>query len=396
MNDWISLFTDNNLRHLLVAAGVFAVTFMLLSGARRLAVSRLERLAQNTARQWDDLLAAVVKATSKLALLMLALMLGLRMLEVAPALASLLSKGMVLVFILQIGLWAQAGITAWLARRERAGREHSDAQLQTNIAVIRLAVQFVLWTLVVLLLLDNLGFNITTLVASLGIGGVAVALAVQNILGDLFASLSITLDKPFLVGDSIVVDDLSGTVRHVGLKTTRIQSITGEEVVISNNDLLKSRIRNYKRMAERRIVFRFGLTYDTPTATLRDVPERIKAIVEAQPDTRFDRAHFAGLGDSSLDFEVVYHMTRPDYRLYMDTQQQINLALLEMAREIGTDFAFQTRTISINWPDALSRPPVSLGSPAGRAAAAGRDDADGDDGDERLTTDPPALRPRYS
>lgn len=359
MNDWITLFTGNDLEHLAVALGVFAAAFLLLTGARGLMISRLEKYAPQTDNHWDDTLLEVAGATRRFALLALSLMLGLRMLEVPDRLDRLLDKGMVLVFILQAGLWVQAALQAWLLRRQRASQEHHNAQLQTNLSMMRWGLQLLLWTVVVLMVLDNLGFNITTLVASLGIGGVAVALAVQNILGDLFASLSISLDKPFLVGDFIVVDELSGTVKHVGLKTTRIQSITGEEVVVANNDLLKSRIRNYKRMQERRIVFRFGLTYDTPTETLRQVPDKVKAIIDGLENARFDRAHFAALGESSLDFEVVYYMTVADYGPYMDTQQQINLALMDMAQALGTGFAFPTRTLQLALPEGQGLVPTA-------------------------------------
>lgn len=354
MNDWITLFTRNDIEHLAVALGVFAVAFLLLTSVRSVVVNRLAKFAPLTDNHWDDTLLEVARATRRFALLALSLMFGLRMLEVPDRLDRLLDKGMVLVFILQVGLWVQAALQAWLLRRQKSSQENNNAQLQTNLSMMRWGMQLVLWTVVTLMVLDNLGFNITTLVASLGIGGVAVALAVQNILGDLFASLSISLDKPFLVGDFIVVDNLSGTVKHVGLKTTRIQSITGEEVVVANNDLLKSRIRNYKRMQERRIVFRFGLTYDTPTETLRQVPERVKAIIDGLDNARFDRAHFAALGESSLDFEVVYYMTVADYGPYMDTQQQINLALMEMARDLGTGFAFPTRTLHLALPEGQS------------------------------------------
>ena len=165
--------------------------------------------------------------------------------------------------------------------------------------------RIVLWSVVLLMILDNLGVNITALVASLGIGGIAVALAVQNILGDIFASLSIALDRPFAIGDFIVVGDVLGTVEYIGLKTTRIRSLSGEQIVFSNADLLKSRIRNYKRMTERRVVFGFGVVYQTPHDKLERIPAMVREVIEAQPKTRFDRAHFKEYGDSALAFEAV-------------------------------------------------------------------------------------------
>jgi small-conductance mechanosensitive channel len=203
----------------------------------------------------------------------------------------------------------------------------------------------VLYVLVLLMVLDNLGVDVTALVASLGIGGVAVALAVQNILTDLFACLSISIDKPFVLGDFIIVGDLLGTVEHIGLKTTRVRSLSGEQLIFSNNDLLGSRVRNFKRMYERRVVFTFGVVYQTRHEQLRRIPDMVRAIIEARENTRFDRAHFKAYGDSSLDFEVVYYVLVPDYNIYMDIQQAINLDLFERFEKEGIGFAYPTRTV---------------------------------------------------
>jgi small-conductance mechanosensitive channel len=189
--------------------------------------------------------------------------------------------------------------------------------------------------------------DISAFVASLGIGGIAVALALQNVLGDLFASLSILLDKPFVIGDFIVVGDMAGTVESVGLKTTRIRSLSGEQLIFSNSDLLGSRVRNFKRMEERRVAFEIGVVYGTSSEALREIPELVRKAVESQENARFDRSHFKGFGESSLDYESVYYMNVPDYAAYMDTQQAINLALYEEFEERGIEFAFPTRTIFV-------------------------------------------------
>jgi small-conductance mechanosensitive channel len=180
--------------------------------------------------------------------------------------------------------------------------------------------------------LDLLGFKVTTFVAGLGITGIAIALAVQNVLGDLFAALSIVLDKPFVLGDAIAVDNIEGTVEHVGLKTTRVRALGGEQVVIANADLLKSRIRNYRRLAERRVVLSFGLVHDTEPATAMRVPGMLQEIVERQKPVRFERAHLKDVGDWSLEYEVVYYVTTPDYLTHMNVQQAVNFAVLERFR----------------------------------------------------------------
>jgi small-conductance mechanosensitive channel len=208
-------------------------------------------------------------------------------------------------------------------------------------------VKLTLWSLILLVALDNLGFNIRTLIAGLGVGGVAVALAVQNVLGDLFASLSIVLDKPFVIGDFLIVDDHLGTVERVGLKTTRLRSLGGEQLIFSNSDLLKSRLHNYGRMFERRVVFSVGVTYQTPRAKLELIPTIIREAIQAQDKTRLDRSHFKAFGDFSINFESVYYVLGPDYNLYMDIQQAINLQIHKRFEEEGIEFAFPTQTLFV-------------------------------------------------
>jgi small-conductance mechanosensitive channel len=179
------------------------------------------------------------------------------------------------------------------------------------------------------------------------VGSIAVALAIQNILADLFASLSIALDQPFVIGDFIIVDDYLGTVENIGLKTTRVRSLSGEQLVFANNDLLNSRIRNYKRMGERRVLFTFGVIYQTPIEQLEQISAWVKEIIQTHEQARFDRAHFKSFGDSALVFEVVYYVQSPDYNLYMDIQQAINLALMKRFEKNGIEFAYPTQTLFI-------------------------------------------------
>ncbi|MGH7446139.1 MAG: mechanosensitive ion channel family protein, partial [Longimicrobiales bacterium] len=209
--------------------------------------------------------------------------------------------------------------------------------------VIRLGFYSVL----VLMGLSNLGFDITALIAGLGIGGIAIALALQNVLGDLFASLSIVLDRPFIIGDFIIVDNLAGTVEYIGLKTTRVKSLSGEQLVFANGDLLSSRVRNFKRMYERRIVFSLGVTYQTPRAQLEQIPSMIRAAVERQQNTRFDRSHFLAYGDFSLNFETVYYVLVPEYNTYMDVQQAINFEIHRAFEDAGIEFAYPTQTVFV-------------------------------------------------
>jgi small-conductance mechanosensitive channel len=233
---------------------------------------------------------------------------------------------------------------------------------RTTIQAVGYAGRFALWALLVVTALQNFGIDVTALVTGLGIGGIAIALAVQNILGDLFAALAIVLDKPFVVGETIHVDNIIGTVEHVGLKTTRLRSLSGEQIVISNNDLLKSRIRNYKRMQERRVVFQLDVTYDTPAEKVARIPQIVRGVIERQPITRLDRCHFLTFAESSLRIEAVYYVLDPDYNRYADTQHAINLELLREFRREKIEFAFPTRTLHVQTGAGTPE----LGTPEGR------------------------------
>ncbi|MFZ5532922.1 MAG: mechanosensitive ion channel family protein [Pseudomonadota bacterium] len=359
---WLQLeLWGNSLGRWLIALGLVMLVGMVVPAIR----ARLERRlrAGATGHSLLGYGAEILAGTRRSVLLLLALFIGARAVELPAKVDAALTKLTAVALLLQVTLWAQRVFNVWLSRYEQRAR-HGDGGDATIVGLIGFVGRTAIWAIAVLMILDNLGFNITTLVASLGIGGVAIALAVQNVLADLFASLSIGLDKPFVVGDFIIVDDLMGTVEHVGLKTTRLRSLSGEQLVFSNGDLLKSRIRNYKRMYERRIVFTFGVVYDTPRETLARLAGEVRAIIEAQPKTRFDRAHFFRFGEFSLDFEVVYFVLDPDYNRYMDIQQAINLAIMARFEALEVGFAFPTSTLRVE-----SLPTVK---PArGRSAAGG-------------------------
>ena len=340
------VYLGNTLQNWLIAVCVLIVVFFILKMVQRLAIHKISKLATRTENQIDDLLVNILKQTKFLILLVASAYAASQVVTLKPSIEALWQKAVILILIVQGGLWAGAGISFGLARTIQK-RMDQDSSSATTITFLGFVARFFLWAIVLLLILDNLGVNITGLVAGLGIGGIAVALAVQNILGDLLASLSIVLDKPFVIGDFIVVDSLSGTIEHIGLKTTRIRSLSGEQLIFSNNDLLKSRIRNYKRMAERRAVFSFGVVYQTPLEKLKLIKSIVGDIIEKAPSVRLDRVHFKDYGDSSLNFEVVYFVTAPDMNLYMDVQENINLEIFRCFQEEGIEFAYPTQTIFI-------------------------------------------------
>ncbi|MEE4273715.1 MAG: mechanosensitive ion channel family protein [Thermoanaerobaculales bacterium] len=328
-------------------ASVFGIVFaLLLRFVTGRIADRLDRFAGKTRSSADDILVGVVRSTTKLFFGVVGVLVAAYLVELQGTAADVRRFTAVIAVTVQIGVWGQRAVSLWLEdQRERLSE--TDPGAITTFQGLSYLVRGALWVAVVVFILDNLGYNVSALLAGLGIGGVAVALALQNVLGDLFASLSIALDKPFVTGDFIIVDDKLGTVSRIGLKTTRVVSLSGEQLVFSNSDLLSSRIRNYKKMRERRVVFSFGVLYQTTPQQLEAIPPMVRAIIEDTPETRFDRAHFKEFGDSAYLFEVVYYVLQPDYNVYMDCQQHINLELCRRFEEHGIDFAFPTRTLHL-------------------------------------------------
>ncbi len=337
----------NSLRSWGIGLGVLVTVQAVLFLARRLLRRRLQTLVNRTGLTSIKIARHVVGQTKGWFLLLLSLAATLRIVDVADNVDTILNRVIVIGFLVQMGYWAVAALTRFLALRREQQLE-DDPGAVAAMDVVSFISRVAVWAIVLLLALDNLGVNITALVAGLGVGGIAVALAAQNIIGDLFASLSIVLDRPFALGDFLVIDDLSGTVEKVGLKTTRIRSLSGEELVVSNNDLLASRIRNYGRMSERRIVFRLGVIYQTSHEHLNEIPKIIEDIIVKQENARFDRAHFQSFGDFSLNFEIVYYVQSNNYVLYMDIQQAVNLEIYRRFAEAGIEFAYPTRTLYVS------------------------------------------------
>lgn len=356
------LITQNTLQDWAYAVLAAAAFILLLHGVRRLVLHHLERVAKNTHTILDDFLLDVLSATRVLLTTAIGLYVGTHFLNLPDALEKWTSRIFITVVILQAGFWSTRGLVFWLGHHFAQGDKEDEGARSMSLSLLSFLGRVVIWVMVLLLMLDNLGINVTALVASLGIGGIAVALAMQNILGDLFASLSIAIDKPFVIGDFIIVDDVMGNVEHVGLKTTRIRSLSGEQIILSNNDLLKSRIRNYKRMQERRVAFAIGVTYDTPADQLARIPALIEQAVTAQPDVRFDRAHLKGFGAFSLDFEAVYYVLSADYTVFMNVQQGINLQLVRSFAEQKIGFAFPTQTLYLNHSAIPGLAPVAAAS----------------------------------
>ena len=356
MKFWQVEFLDNDVRSWTIALVTFLVTLTVLPIIKRFISARRRRWAEReaqtphistSAHHAIGLTTLLVERTSRVFLWAVAVYLASRDLTFTPRIERFLTIGIVLAFWVQVGLWAMTSVryAIDLRRKSSAGL---DALLTSSIDVILFVAGLVIWAMVLLLALDNLGVQIKPLLAGLGIGGIAVALAVQTVLSDLLASLSIALDKPFGIGDFLTVGESQGTVEHIGVKSTQLRSLSGEQIIISNTDILKSRVRNYGRMRERRAVFQFGVSYDTDPRQLAAIPGVVRQIIEATPDTRFDRCHFLTYGPTTLQFEVVFYATKPDFNIYADAQQKINLEILERLRSMNVSLMAPNR-VSVNF-----------------------------------------------
>lgn len=354
-------FIGNPVLNWVFAVTTFLVTLTVLPIVKGFIAARRRSWTPNDRQQFHsaiELTTLLAARTSRVFLFAVALYLASRHLVFPPRLERVITIVIVCLFWLQAGLWSMAAVRFGIDLR-RARSAGLDALLTGSMDVILFCAGLIIWAMVMLLALDNLGVQIKPLLAGLGIGGIAIALAVQTVLGDLLASISIALDKPFAVGDSLTIGDYQGTVEHIGVKSTKLRSLSGEQIIIANADIIKARVRNFGRMGDRRAVFQFGVNYDTPTDVLAAIPAEVRTIVEAQPDTRFDRCHFMTYGDTALQFELVYFMTKPDFGLYADTQQAINLALLDRLRAMKVQLAAPTRAL------------VYVELPAGRSDAQG-------------------------
>jgi small-conductance mechanosensitive channel len=324
----------------IVALGVLFILLLL----RRLARSQYQRLAATPQEELLEIPLHVASRTTVWFLLIASVFLGLQTLELPAKATRVVLTVFTIAGFWQFGLWAMTAVTAVLERKQRHALA-ADRAAAGSIGIIAFMARLTIWSLVLLLTLSNLGIQIQPLLAGLGIGGIAVALAAQNILGDLFASLSIMLDRPFVLGDSLQVDDFSGTVEYIGVKSTRLRSVNGEQIIIPNSNLLASRIRNQTRATERRVVFTISVGQETPRAALQKIPGLIRSLIESHEDVRFDRSHFAKIAAASFDFEAVYVVKTTEYNRHMDILQEINLRLVEAFEKAGIAFAYPAQRL---------------------------------------------------
>ncbi len=364
-SDWFKLAVDYKINantmldwsYALVSA---LITFALLFFLRWILIRRLKYLGESTDASLINGFLASIKHANIFFFLMMAVYVASQFLTFSLETTTTIGKLTKVAFVFQATVWASSFVRSWVFR-VLSRRTKRDGASMGALTIFNFTSQVILWSIALLLILQNLGIDVTALVAGLGIGGVAVALSMQQILKDVFSSLSIVLDKPFVIGDFIIFDDFMGCIEHIGIKTTRIRSLTGEQIICSNGDLLNTRIRNYKRMQERRVMFNIGVVYQTSAEKLPEISVMFREIIEAQENIRFDRAHFSSYTDFALLFEIVYYVLSPDYNIYMDIQQEINLEIFKRFQEAGIEFAYPTQSLYIkNVSNADEATPTNL------------------------------------
>lgn len=325
--------------------GLLVGTYFAIWLLKNIIIDRLHKISKKTSTYVDDLVLDVLIETRQFFIIGAAIFSGFQALELDNTHGHYADKALIILIAIQSIIWGQAAIKSWIEITIK--QKKNDPAVRTSMGFVGILLKILLIATVLLFALNNLGVNVSTFIAGLGVGGIAIALATQKILGDLFSSLSIVMDKPFIVGDSISFGEWQGTIEYIGLKTTRIRSINGEQIIVSNSDLLSSKIRNFKRMNTRRVAFTVGLKYGGPKEALKKVPETIRGILSKFDHVKVDRVHFRNFGNSALEYEVVYIYQTPDFVQYADDHEKILWEIGDVFESQGLEFAFPTQTVIV-------------------------------------------------
>jgi len=338
-----TIFFRNSVKDILISIGIFLLLLIIFYIFKTLAISKIEKIAKKTTNNVDDILLEPIKKVPFLFYAFISLFLGLKYIDLSINFNKVLNAIFLIFITYEVLLFLQRIFEYIIKNKVKNNKKYNS----TAVTGINIIVKIILWSAGLLLVLSNLGVNISAFVASLGIGGIAVAFALQNILSDIFSSFSIYFDKPFEEEDFIIVGEDMGTVKKIGIKSTRITSITGEEIVIPNKNLTSEKIKNYKQMEKRRIVFEIGLTYNTPSERLRKVPKIIEDIIKKENNVEFIFSRFKAFGDFSLIFEGAFYINSSDYNEYVKTQENINFNIKEELEKEKIEMAFPTQTLYI-------------------------------------------------
>ncbi len=345
MNILYYYFLNNSLKDYLIALVAFGLVLIILKIFKTVIIHKLKELSKKTNTELDDILIGAINNIHWPFYVLVSLFAGLKFLNISNLIAGVVFYIFIICVVYYTVKFIEDLVEYGFRKLINKKKEREE-----NVGIIKLLqtiAKIVLWVGAVVLLLSNIGYDVTSLVAGLGIGGIAIALALQNILSDLFASLSIYFDKPFQIGDFVILGDKMGVIKKIGIKTTRLQALQGEEIVISNSELTSTRIQNFGKMEKRRILFRIGVTYDTPKEKLEKISGYLKEIIEREGEIDFDRAHFKEFADSSLVYEIVYYVLSGDYSRYMDIQEKINLDIVEKFKQEEIEMAFPTQTLFV-------------------------------------------------
>lgn len=339
-------YFDNTLYDYLFAVGIIVVGAIIIGLFKGPVLRKAQSLTSKTNTDFDDFILDTIGRFGVPALYVILVSSALQYLTLSPRLTRWIEVLTIIIVTILIIRFISSVILMMLTRYVR--KQHDGEEKVKQLYGVMVIINIIIWSIGILFLFDNLGYDVTTIVASLGIGGIAIALAAQNILGDLFNYFVIFFDRPFEVGDFVVIDEKNGVIEYVGLKTTRIKTLSGEQLVFSNSDLTGSRIHNFKKMQRRRVVFQIRIVHQTTNAQLREIPALIQTIINEQKPVTFDRAHFADFADSSLQFEVVYYVESGDFNLHMDIRQSINIRIYEEFEKRRIAIAYPTRTLFVN------------------------------------------------
>lgn len=340
------IYFGNSIKDFIICLGIIIISILIVRVFKFLVLRRLKKFAEKSKTTVDDIIISAIEKFLLPLFYFVAIYLGISYLKLQPNVKKILDSA-IIVITTYFAIRFFASLVRFAIRHYWEKKE-DQGEATASLKGLANFISFLIWILGVIFLLDNLGFNISTIIAGLGIGGIAIALAAQAVLGDFFSYFVILFDKPFQIGDFIIVDNYLGVIEKIGLKTTRMASLTGEQVVFPNSDLTKARIHNYKKMRRRRVVFQIGVIYETSLENLKAIPPLITDIIKSIENATFDRSNFANYGNFSLNYETVYYIESPDYNLYMNIQEKINLRLFEEFAKRNIVFAYPTQTLYVN------------------------------------------------
>lgn len=330
----------NSFKDYILAIASFLLLLFVLKLVQKKTLKYLKKLAEKTKTNLDDVFVDILNSLKPPFYLVVSLYFSIRFLNLSSIINKIVDVIFLVVIVYEI-ISALQKIVKFLVYKAIA-KSDNDTQAKSTVKTLNVFIQIILWSVGLLMVLSNLGVNITSLIAGLGIGGVAIAFAMQNILADIFSSFAILIDKPFQVGDFIKIGSDMGVVEKIGIKTSRLRTLNGQLLVVSNQELTSVRVENFQQMKKRRGLFTLGVIYETSPEKLKKIPGIIKEIILSQDKTSFDRCNFVSFGDFSLNFETSFYIETDVYNEFLDIFEKINLEIFTKFNKEGIEFAYPT------------------------------------------------------